>query len=83
MAQSFASVQIAKKNISEWRFRSSDLWVMGPTRFLCANPLMRGPPLYQYKGAQEKWQNHKENIFKSLLLAVLSVFSVFPAHRRK
>jgi hypothetical protein len=56
---------------------------MGPTRFLCANPLKRGPPLYQYKGAQEKWQNHKENIFKSLLLAVLSVFSVFPAHRRK
>ncbi len=29
-----------KRNNSESRFRSSDLWVMSPTRFRCANSLL-------------------------------------------
>ena len=28
-----------KKRTTERRFRSSDLWVMGPARFLCATPV--------------------------------------------
>ena len=32
-------LQLNSNCFSGWKFRSSDLWVMGPTRFLCANPL--------------------------------------------
>ena len=30
---------LCKRYVTDRRFRSSDLWVMGPTRFLCATPV--------------------------------------------
>ena len=41
IAQSRKQSQKKKKVISKERFRSSDLWVMGPTRFPCATLLFQ------------------------------------------
>ena len=35
----FVVAQEKKNRSSDYQFRSDDLWVMGPTRFLCAKSL--------------------------------------------